>query len=97
MSIYISFADETNMLQKQATIEISGELYKNWGSDDDYIFNFIDSNLDHFFLGKDLVIPNFTETNTITSPIETTEESVPTGTTDSIAMTEESVPTGTTI
>lgn len=56
--IFITFTDKDRRIVTTDSIRISGDLFKNWGSDDRYIYDLIESNMDHFILGKDLIIQN---------------------------------------
>lgn len=55
--IYITFLDPSNNILKHTNYTISGELFSKWGYNDNYIFDFIDSNMDYFFVGGDIVYP----------------------------------------
>ena len=40
-NLMISFFDSNNNIVKTNSLCITGEDYKNWGSDDDYIVNYV--------------------------------------------------------
>ena len=55
-NISVIFFDICGTVFKQINLTISGEIYNNWGNDDNYLLDFIDNNVDFIISGNNMVI-----------------------------------------